>query len=69
VRQVSNERSMLKNANQLEQQQLSMPTFTDWKACQPLIDQYIFVLKKVWEWRDFMSEDGFVPNEQFSIAV
>lgn len=69
VRQVSNECSILKNANQLEQQQLSMPAFTDWKACQPLIDQYIFVLKKVWEWRDFMSEDGFLPNEQFSIAV
>lgn len=54
-RRVLNELSSFPNATLLEQQQLSMPTFTSWPECRPVIDQYVSVLRKVWENRDFIS--------------
>ncbi len=69
VRQVSNERSIFENANLLEQQQLSMPTFSDWKTCRPLIDEYISVLKKVWEWGNSVSLHGRPANQRVKASV
>lgn len=69
LRRVINDRLIFKNANTLEQEQLSMPTFTDWSRFRPLIDEYIAVLKKVWECRNFFSSLKPQGNATFDLAV
>ncbi len=69
VRQVINNRSSFPNANLLEQEQLSMPTFTNWTVCRPLIDEYISVLRKVWERRSFISQLTSRSDATFRVAV
>jgi hypothetical protein len=68
-RRVSNDISSIPNASLLAEKQLSMPTFTYWTEFRPLIDDYISVLRKIWECRNFLSECVQQAGTELGIRV